>query len=53
MQFALGEARRVAEQAGHGVVPARGVFEAFAQNHVAAALAVHRPRLRRSAAGRE
>ncbi len=46
MQPALGEAGGMAEQAGHGVAPAGGVFEAFAQNHVAAALAVHRPRLR-------
>ena len=43
MQFALGEARGVAEQAGHGVRTAFCIFETLAQNHVAAALAVHRP----------
>ncbi len=43
MQLAFGEARRVAQQPGHGVLPARGVFEALPKNHVAAALAMHRP----------
>src|SRR5712691_6066794 len=41
MQLALSEARRVAEQSRHGVADAIGVLEAFAEHHVAAALAVH------------
>ena len=46
MQLALGEAGGVAEQAGHGMrLPCR-ILQALAQNHVTAALAVHRPRLR-------
>ncbi len=45
MQFALGKARRVAEQSGHGVAPPGRILNAFAQHHVAAAFAVNRPRL--------
>ena len=44
MQLAFGEARRMPEQTGHGVALAGRVFQAFAQNHVAAAFAVDRPR---------
>ena len=45
MQFAFGEARHMAEQSRHGVATTLRVFEALAQNHVAAALTVHWPRL--------
>src|SRR5712692_698907 len=41
MQLALGEARRMAEQSGHGVADAVRVFEAFTEHHVATALAVN------------
>ena len=44
MQLALCEAGGMAEQPGHAVADAVGVLEAFAEHHVAAALAVHRPR---------
>src|SRR5712691_5556603 len=40
MQLAFGEAGRMAEQPGHGVADAVGALEAFAEHHVAAALAV-------------
>ena len=43
MQAALGEARHLAEQAGHGVTFALGVDERLAKHHVAAALTMHRP----------
>src|SRR6516164_9666809 len=46
MQLAFGEARGVREQAGHRVAPAIRVLDARAQHHVAAALAVDRPRVR-------
>src|SRR5580700_11256575 len=42
MQLALGETRPMAEQAGHRVAPAGRVFQALAQHHVAAALAMDR-----------
>ena len=42
MEPSLGEACRVAEQARHGVANALGVLQAFAEHHVAAALAMHR-----------
>src|ERR1700680_3917510 len=41
-QLAVCEARRVPEQARHGMAHPLGVFEAFAQHHVAAAFAMHR-----------
>jgi hypothetical protein len=40
MQAALGEARRMAEQANHGVTRRR--HDVSPQHHVAAALAMHR-----------
>src|SRR5262249_32277720 len=46
MQLALGEARGVSEQTGHLVARAVRILDALAQHHVAAALAVYRPRLR-------
>src|SRR3984957_12311054 len=45
MQLALGEAGGVAEQAGHGMRAPGGILQALTQNHVTAALAMHRPRL--------
>src|SRR6185295_56622 len=45
MQLALGEARGVSKQAGHRIMYAVRIFYALAEDHVAAALAVHRPRL--------
>src|SRR5262249_61990602 len=51
MPLAFGEARRVSEQAGHGMTHAAPVFDAFAEDHVAAALAVHRARLREAREG--
>src|SRR5262245_40022835 len=48
VQLALGEARRMAEQPDHGVANAIGVFESFAEHHVAAAFAVDGPRLRKA-----
>ena len=45
MQLPAGEARCMAEQSGHGVAPPRRILEALAQNHVAAAFAMHRARL--------
>src|SRR5512143_1306916 len=44
MKLLLREARGVAEQPGHGVAHAVCVLEAFAENHVASALAMHLPR---------
>src|SRR4029077_20603536 len=44
MQFAFGKAGRMTEQAGHRVVASIGIFDTLAQNHVAAALAMHRTR---------
>ena len=44
MQPARGEARRMAEQPGHGVARAVGIDHGLAEHHVAAALAVHRAR---------
>src|SRR5262249_1439480 len=44
MELALREARGVAEQASHGVANAFGVLEHLAEDHVAAALPVHRTR---------
>ena len=41
VELSFGEACRVAEQARHGVASALGVLQAFAENHVAAALAMH------------
>ena len=52
VQLALREAGRMAEQPGHGVADAVGVLEAFAQHHVAAALAVDRAGLRQTARAR-
>jgi hypothetical protein len=46
MQLALGEARGVSEQARHRVACAACILQSLAEDHVAAALAVHRPRLR-------
>ena len=43
MQTALGEARRMGEQANHGVTRAVGIDQPLPKHHVAAALAVHRP----------
>ena len=48
MKSASGEARGVAEQAGHGVQAPVGILQALAQHHVAAALAVHRTVLRKA-----
>ena len=45
MQLALGKACRMAEQSRHGVACPARIFETFAQHHVAAAFAVHPPRL--------
>src|SRR5260370_21548932 len=42
MQLGRGEAGRVSEQADHCMPPPLRVLKAFAQHHVAAALAVHR-----------
>ena len=42
MQAALGEARRMGEQARHGVTRAAGVDQPLPQHHVAAAFAMHR-----------
>ena len=42
MQAALGEARRMSEQASHGVTRAVGIDQPLPQHHVAAALAMHR-----------
>src|SRR6266705_805700 len=44
VQAAFEEAGRMAEQAGHGMSDAIGIFESFAEHHVAAALAVNRAR---------
>src|SRR5688572_22544622 len=52
VELALGEARRVAEQPCHLVARALAVLQAFAQHHVTAAFAVHRPgprKIRKSA----
>ncbi len=46
MEPALGKAGGVPEQAGHRVPDTIRIFEALPQHHVAAALTVHRPRLR-------
>src|SRR5215831_19914357 len=46
MQLAFGEARGVCEQACHRVARAIRVLDPLPQHHVAAALAVDRPRLR-------
>src|SRR5262252_2725841 len=46
MQLAFGEAREVCEQACHRVARAARILDPLAQHHVAAALAVDRPRLR-------
>src|SRR5262249_16140072 len=46
MQLAFGKARRVSEQATHRVARAVRVLDPLAQHHVAAALAVDRPRVR-------
>src|SRR5215470_18324176 len=43
VQSARREAGRMAKQADHGMAHPLRVLEAFAQHHVAAALAVHRP----------
>src|SRR5258708_29702322 len=43
MQSARREAGRVSEQADHGVAHPLRVLQAFAEHHVAAALAVHPP----------
>jgi hypothetical protein len=43
MQAPLGEARRVAEEAGHGVADAFGVHDALTEDHVAPAFAMHGP----------
>ena len=42
MQAALGEARRMGEQARHGVTRAAGIDQPLPQHHVAAAFAMHR-----------
>src|SRR6516164_6510404 len=42
MQLTSGEARRMIEQSGHGVLVAIAVFETPAQNHIAAAFAMDR-----------
>src|SRR5580704_8576649 len=44
MKPSLGKARRVAQEPGHGVARAVRVLKTFAQNHVAAAFAMHEPR---------
>src|SRR5512136_3238181 len=44
MQTALGEARHMGEQAGHGVAHAARIHKAGTEHHVAAALAMHGPR---------
>ena len=44
MQLPAGEACGMAEQSGHGVAPPRRILEALAENHVAAAFAMHRAR---------
>src|SRR6266540_695748 len=46
MQLAIGEARGVSEQARHRVARAACILQSLAEDHIAAALAVHRPRLR-------
>src|SRR5690242_18052047 len=48
MQFAFGEARRVTEEPGHRVGAPVAILDALAQNHVTAALAVNRARLRKA-----
>jgi hypothetical protein len=42
MQAALGEARRMGEEANHRVTHAVGIDQPLPQHHVAAALAMHR-----------
>src|SRR5262245_62313376 len=46
MELAFGKARGVREQTAHRVARTIRVLDPLAQHHVAAALAVHRPRLR-------
>src|SRR3954447_7508131 len=48
VQLALGKARRVAEETGHGVAMTARILHAFAEHHVTPAFAVHRPRLRKA-----
>src|SRR5439155_9323641 len=46
MQLALGETRGVSEQPRHRVARAACILQSLAEHYMAAALAVHRPRLR-------
>src|SRR5262245_9162326 len=46
MKLRRGETGRMAEQPGHAVAYAVAIGEAYPEHHVAAALAVHRPRRR-------
>src|SRR5579863_2277621 len=48
MQLALGETRGMAEQAHHCVLLTLRIFQALAEHHVAAALAMYRPGLRKA-----
>ena len=43
MQFAFGKARRVTEQSRHRAMTAARIFDALAEHHKAAALAMNRP----------
>src|SRR4051812_31712731 len=43
MQFTALKTGRVAKQAGHGMTHTISIFEAFAEHHIAAALAMNRP----------
>src|SRR6185312_12733393 len=44
MELAASEARGVTEQPAHGVTDSVGVLQHLAQDHIAAALSMHRPR---------
>src|SRR6516225_7479467 len=47
VQLAFCEARRVAEESGHGVTTAVGVLKSFTEHHVATTLPVDRTRARK------
>src|SRR5262249_13861351 len=43
VELARGKTCRMAEQSGHGMTRAIGIFQPLAEHHVAPAFAVHRP----------